>query len=115
VDWIGLAQDRDKWRAVMNLRVPYNTEKLSSGYKIGGLTSSSQFQRVNFSSLSYFIMENLTDSHRYLPSKKYFNHQPQKLSSACVLPSIDRNSYFILNSSINKVCQHYIYIMLHHY
>jgi hypothetical protein len=22
VDWIGLAQDRDKWRALMNIRVP---------------------------------------------------------------------------------------------
>jgi hypothetical protein len=22
VDWIGLAQDRDKWRALVNLRVP---------------------------------------------------------------------------------------------
>jgi hypothetical protein len=47
VDWIGLAQDRDKWRglvnAVMILRVPYNAGKLSSGYMIGGLSSSSQF------------------------------------------------------------------------
>jgi hypothetical protein len=34
VGWIGLAQDRDKRRAlantVMNLRVPYKAEKLSS-------------------------------------------------------------------------------------
>jgi hypothetical protein len=51
VDWIGIAQDKDKWRAlvnvVMNLRVPYNAGKLSSGYIIGGLSSSSQFHRLN--------------------------------------------------------------------
>jgi hypothetical protein len=50
VDWIGLAQDRDKRKAlvnvVMNLRDPQNSEKLSSGYTISGLSSSAQFHKV---------------------------------------------------------------------
>jgi hypothetical protein len=51
VDWIGLVLDRDKWRAlvnvVMNLQVPQNAGKLSGGYIICGLSSSSQFHRVS--------------------------------------------------------------------
>jgi hypothetical protein len=46
VDWIGLAQDRDKWRdlvnAVMNLCVAYNAGKLLSGFTTGGLSNSAQ-------------------------------------------------------------------------
>jgi hypothetical protein len=56
VDWIGLAQDSDKRRAivnaVMNLLVPFNAGELSSGCTTGGLTKSGQFFRV-----SYFIAQ----------------------------------------------------------
>jgi hypothetical protein len=44
VGWIGLVQDRDKWRtlvnAVINLWVPRNAGKFSSGCTTGGLLSS---------------------------------------------------------------------------
>jgi hypothetical protein len=46
VDWIGLAQDRNRCRAlvnsVLNLWVPYTAGKLSSGFTTGGLSSNAQ-------------------------------------------------------------------------
>jgi hypothetical protein len=49
VDWIGLAQDRYSWKAlvksVMNLRVPYNVWKLLSGCTTFGLSSGTQLHR----------------------------------------------------------------------
>jgi hypothetical protein len=51
MDWIGLAKDRNRWRAlvnsVLNLRVPRNAGKLSSGLTCSGLSSSVQFHRVS--------------------------------------------------------------------
>jgi hypothetical protein len=51
VDWIGLAQKRYSWRAllnsVMNLRVHKNAGNLPSGCTICGLSSGTQFHRVS--------------------------------------------------------------------
>jgi hypothetical protein len=52
VDWIGLAQDKNRWRAfgnsVLNLRVPWNAGKLSSGLTSSGLLSSAQLHIVSY-------------------------------------------------------------------
>jgi hypothetical protein len=51
VDWIGLAEDRNRWRAlvnsVLNLRVPSNAGKLSCGLASSGLSSSVQLHIVS--------------------------------------------------------------------
>jgi hypothetical protein len=51
VDWIDLAQDRDKCRslvnAVMNPQFPYTVAELSSGYRTCGFSCSAQLHKVN--------------------------------------------------------------------
>jgi hypothetical protein len=51
VDWIGLAKDRNRWRAlvnsVLNLWVLLNAGKLSSGLTSSGLSSSDQLHRIS--------------------------------------------------------------------
>jgi hypothetical protein len=46
MDWIDLAQDRDQWRAlvdiVMDLRVPQNAGNFLSIYAIGGFSRKAQ-------------------------------------------------------------------------
>jgi hypothetical protein len=52
VDWIGVAQGWDRWRALMNsvlnLRVPKNAGKLSSVQKTRDLSSSAQLHGVSY-------------------------------------------------------------------
>jgi hypothetical protein len=49
MDWIGLTQDRDQCRALvntaMNLQVPKNAGRFSSGCTTGDLSSSDQLRR----------------------------------------------------------------------
>jgi hypothetical protein len=44
MDWIDLAEERGRWRAlvntVMNLQVPQNDEKFESSYITGGFSSN---------------------------------------------------------------------------
>jgi hypothetical protein len=51
VDWIGLARDTDRWRAlvnlVLNLWVPQNAGKLSSVQTTRDLSSSAQLHVVS--------------------------------------------------------------------
>jgi hypothetical protein len=51
VDWIGLAQDRNRWRALvnslLNLRVLENAGKRSGGLTTGGLLSNAKLHRVS--------------------------------------------------------------------
>jgi hypothetical protein len=56
VDWIGLAQDRNRWSAlvnsVLNLHVPRNAGKLSSG-----LSSSAQLHRVSYIFYNHYMFK----------------------------------------------------------
>jgi hypothetical protein len=51
VDWTVLVQDRNRWKvlvnSVLNLRVPQNAGKLSSGLTTGGLSNSAQLHAVS--------------------------------------------------------------------
>jgi hypothetical protein len=51
MDWIDLAQDRDKWRAlmitIMNFRVPQNVRKFLSSCITGGFSRRDQVHEVS--------------------------------------------------------------------
>jgi hypothetical protein len=71
VDWTGQAQDRNRWRALVNsvlsLRIPYNAGKLLSSLTINGLSSSAQLHRVRVRAITFMWL--------YRTSYKSSHHQ----------------------------------------
>jgi hypothetical protein len=51
IEWIDLAQDRDRWKAlvntVMNLRVLYNFGKFLSNFSTGGFSRRAQLHGIS--------------------------------------------------------------------
>jgi hypothetical protein len=67
VDWIGLAKDRNRWRALvnsaLNLRVPWNAGKLSSGLASSYLASSYSLEKDCFTVHHCYWLEQVTLCH----------------------------------------------------
>jgi hypothetical protein len=63
VEWIGLAQNRYRWRAlvntVMNLRVPSNAGKVPSGCTTCGLSCGTQLHRGSY--LSHLVYRGIVN------------------------------------------------------
>jgi hypothetical protein len=48
VDWIGQAQDRDRWRALVNSALNLRFPRNASGLTSSGFLSSAQLHRVSY-------------------------------------------------------------------
>jgi hypothetical protein len=61
MDWTDVAQDRDRWRAlvnrVMSLQVPQNSGNFFSGCTTGGLSGSAQLHGMRYPVTNNFFTE----------------------------------------------------------
>jgi hypothetical protein len=80
VDWIGLAQDRNRWRAlvdsVLKLRVPRNARNLSIV-----LTSSVLYSSVQLHTVSYLILPSALGPGFYsVSNRNYYQEKENSIS-----------------------------------
>jgi hypothetical protein len=73
LDWIGLAQDKEKWRALVNAGIKFcvlqNVKKISCDYATGVVSSSAQLQAVSYLVFHFFKVQSKLDLliHPFLP------------------------------------------------
>jgi hypothetical protein len=127
VDWIHLAQDRDRWRTLVNtikeLRAPYNFGKFLSSCATGVFSRRTLFHGVGYTR-QWFLFKFLITQHWYcIPisnfHERYRNHfahcqsesyNLQGHAKTVVLPHWERSTelkvllQFLLSCSISSIC-----------
>jgi hypothetical protein len=59
VDWIGLAQERGKWKAVVNLVLTFRFHKMLGNYRVVSQLVASRVVLSSIELVSYIVLESI--------------------------------------------------------